>query len=79
MEVTELGMVIEVSPMQPLKAPVPMVLIVFGIKEFLQPAIKVLDAVSIMALQLSRESYFELLCKIMFSRLLHSANTSLPI
>ena len=60
MVVTELGIVMLVSPMQPLKAWLPMVVTELGITVFWQPIIKVLFAVSIMALLLLRESYVEL-------------------
>ena len=56
-EVTLLGIVTEVRPVKLMKAPSPMEVTLFGINEFLQPAIKVLVDVSMMALQLSRESY----------------------
>ena len=56
MLVTLLGIVIEVIPEQPLKAPKPIFEMVFGIIVVEQPAINVLDAVSIIALQLLRES-----------------------
>ena len=55
-EVTEFGMAIEVNPSQSKNASSPIAVTEFGIIVFLQPAIKVFDAVSIMALQLSRES-----------------------
>ena len=58
MLVTLLPMVIEVRPLQPEKADCPMLVTLLGIFVFGQPAISVLDAVSIIALQLSRESYF---------------------
>ena len=58
MLVTPLGIVIEVRPLQPLKAATPMLVTLLGMIVFLQPAISVLDVVSIIALQLSRESYF---------------------
>ena len=54
--VTEFGMVTEVNPSQSKNASSPIAVTEFGIIVFLQPAIKVFDAVSIMALQLSRES-----------------------
>ena len=55
-EVTEFGMAIEVNPSQSKNASSPIAVTEFGMIVFLQPAIKVFDAVSIMALQLSRES-----------------------
>ena len=56
--VTELGIVMLVKLQQPLKALLPIGVIELGIIVFLQPTIKVLVAVSMIALQLSRESYF---------------------
>ena len=57
-EVTELGIVTEVSPLQPLNAPSPIEVTELGMVVFLQPEISVFVAVSIIALQLFRESYF---------------------
>ena len=45
-----------VKPVQPSKAESPMLVTLFGMTLFLHPAIKVLVAVSIIELQLSRES-----------------------
>ena len=56
MELTELGIVILDNPEQPTNAPVPIVVIEFGMTVFMQPVINVLLDVSMMALQLSRES-----------------------
>ena len=56
-KVTELGMVIDVNPVQPQNARGPIDVTEFGIVEFLQPTISVFVAVSIIALQLLRESY----------------------
>ena len=56
MLVTELGMVTKVRPLQPEKAYSPMLVTELGIIVFLHPAIKVLEFVSMIALQLSRES-----------------------
>ena len=56
MLVTELGMVMEVRPLQPLKASLPMLVTELGMVVFLHPAINSLVEVSIMALQLLRES-----------------------
>ena len=56
--VTELRIVIVVRLSHPSKAPCPILVTVLGITAFLHPAIKVLDFVSIMALQLSLLSYF---------------------
>ena len=57
MLVTLSGMVMEVRPLQPEKAWSPMLVTLFGMIVFLQPAIKVFVAVSIIALQSLRESY----------------------
>ena len=57
MEITELGMVIDVKPLHSRNAFSPMVITVLGITVFLQPAISVLVAVSMMALQSLRLSY----------------------
>ena len=54
MDVTLLGMEMDVNPH--LKAPCPMEVTLMGIMVFFQPAIRVFDDVSIIALQLSRES-----------------------
>ena len=56
MVVTELGMLMAVRLERPRNAPAPMEVTELGIVVFLQPAINVLVAVSIMALQLLRES-----------------------
>ena len=56
MEVTALGMVMLVSPEQSENAPLPMAVTELGITVFWQPQISVLLAVSMMALQLPRES-----------------------
>ena len=56
MLVTLLGNVSSVKPLQPPKAEYPMLVMLFGMILFLHPAIKVLVAVSIIELQLSRES-----------------------
>lgn len=56
MPMTELGISMEVKPMQPLKAQSPISVTVLGITVFLQPAISVLVAVSIIALLLFLES-----------------------
>ena len=58
MIVTLLGIVIEVSPLQPQKAQPPIFHTLLGIVVFLHPDINVLDDVSMIALQLLRESYF---------------------
>ena len=56
MLVTELGIVMAVRPVRPEKAPFPMLVTELGIVVLLHPLIRQLDAVSIIALQLSRES-----------------------
>ena len=60
MVVTELGMLMAVRLVQPKNAQSPMEVTELGMVVFMQPAINVLVAVSIMALQLLRESYFGL-------------------
>ena len=71
--VTELGMAIFVSPKQAVNADAPMDVTVLGIMVLLQPATRVLLAVLIMALQLSRESKTGLSLSTMIDeRLLHS-------
>ena len=59
MEVTELGIVTLVRPLQPSNALLPMEATELGMVVLLQPAINVLLAVSMMALQLLRESNVE--------------------
>lgn len=61
MLVTPSGIVKEVRPLNPLKDQLPIVVTLLGTTVVLHPAIKVLDDVSIIALQLSRESYTGLL------------------
>ena len=56
-DVTLLGIVMEVRPEQWEKALFPIDVTLLGIVVFLHPAINVLDDVSIIALQLLRESY----------------------
>ena len=58
MLVTLLGMMKEVKPEQTENAPSPMLVTLLGMIVFLQPDISVLDEVSMIALQLLRESYF---------------------
>ena len=53
---TELGIVMEVKPLQLLKAPSPMLVTELGITVFMQPEISVLVEVSIIALQVFLES-----------------------
>ena len=74
------GMVMELKSPQPEKALLPMLVTLLGITVFLQPEIRLLLAVSIIALQPSRESYFALFASttILF-RLLQPANAPLPI
>jgi hypothetical protein len=59
-EVTELGIVTEVSTEQPEKALLPIEVTELGMVVFLQPTINLFVDVSIIALQLSRESYVPL-------------------
>ena len=59
-EVTELGMVTEVRPEQPVKALSPIEVTKLGMIVLLQPTINLFVDVSIIALQLSRESYVPL-------------------
>ena len=56
MLVTLLGNVSSVKPLQPPKAAYPMLVTLFGMTLFLHPTINVLVSVSIIELQLSRES-----------------------
>ncbi len=56
MLVTLFGMVMEVRPMQPEKALLPMLATLLGMMVFKHPTIKVFVAVFIIALQFSRES-----------------------
>ena len=56
MIVTELGIAIEVRPVQPQKAPIPIASILLGMTVLMQPVFSVLVAVTMIALQLSRES-----------------------
>ena len=56
-KVTVLGMVIEVSPLQFVKAQFPIEVTELGMMVFGHPAIRVLEDVSMMALQLLRLSY----------------------
>lgn len=80
MEVTLLGMVIEVRLLHPWKAPVPMEITLFGITVFLQPNLNLFDAVTIIALQLSRESYIVLpLSTLMEVRPLQPSKALSPI
>ena len=57
MDVTELGMVTEVSPLQSENAQSPMDVTELGILVLLQPVINLFVAVSMIALQLLREPY----------------------
>ena len=56
--VTLFGMVMDVRPLQSSKARPPMQVTLLGMIVFMHPLINVFVAVFIMALQLSRESYF---------------------
>ena len=80
MEVTELGIDTLARPRQTANAEAPIEVTELGMMELLQPIISVLLAVSMMALQLSRESYCVLsLSTVIRLRPLHSRNTALPI
>ena len=57
MAVTLLGMVMEVRPVQPEKALLPIYVTLLGMFVFTHPAISVFVDVSIIALHASRESY----------------------
>lgn len=57
MLVTEFGIATIVKPEQSRNAEPPMLVTEFGMVVFLHPKINVFEAVSIMALQLFRESY----------------------
>ena len=57
MHVTEVGIIMLVKPLQLKNAPSPIEITEFGMVVFWQPKINVLVAVSMMALQLFRESY----------------------
>ena len=68
-------MVIEVRPLQPLNADSPMLVTSFGMTVFWQPAISLLVEVSMMALQLLRESNVVLSsATVMVVRPLHLLN-----
>jgi hypothetical protein len=72
MLVTLLGMVMEVRPVQQLNAPSPILVTLLGMTVLLHPRINVFVAVSMMALQLFRESYIVFpLSIVMEVRLLH--------
>ena len=58
-EMTELGMATDDNISQSAKALSPIEVMVLGMMVLLQPVIKVFVAVSMMALQLLRESYLE--------------------
>ena len=60
MRVTEFEIVIDVRDEQPSNAATPMLVTELGMMVDWHPAIRVLEAVSIMALQFSRESYIVL-------------------
>ena len=73
-------MVTLVKPLQPLNAPMPIEVTELGIIVFLHPLINVFVAVSIMALQFSRESYTELpLSTFMLVKPLQPLNAPSPI
>ena len=69
-----------VRPLQPSNAKLPILVTELGIIVFLQPAIKVLEAVSIIALQLLRESYLGLpLSTTMLARPVQFSNLQLIV
>ena len=73
-------MVTLVKPLQPENELLPIVVTEFGIIVFLHPLINVFVAVSIMALQFSRESYIELpLSTFMLVKPLQPLNALMPI
>ena len=79
-ELTELGMETLVKPLQPEKVQSPMEVTELGMVVFLQPASKVFVVVSIIALQLSLESYLELpLSTTIDSKPLQNAKAAVPI
>ena len=78
--VTELGIVIEDKPVQPSNAQLPIEVTEFGIVVFLHPAIRRFVSVSIIALQLSLESYLAFpFDTIIDAKPSHLANASSPI
>lgn len=80
MEETEFGMDTEVSAEQQKKAALPIDMMEFGMVVFLQPTINLFVEVSIIALQLSRESYVRLfLSTIMEFSPLQSLKAPIPI
>ena len=80
MLVTELGMLMDVREEQPLNALSPMLVTELGIVVDWHPAIRVLVAVSIIALQFSRESYIVLpLSTTMEVREVQPLNAPLPM
>ena len=73
-------MVTLVSPLHPENAELPIEVTELGMYVFMQPVINVLLAVSMMALQLSRESYFALpLTTVILVSPLQYENAKLPI
>ena len=77
---TELGIVKLVRPLQPSNAQSPMAVTELGMEVATQPAINVLLAVSMMALQLPRESYVVFpLATTMLVRLAQDPNAPLPM
>ena len=80
MLVTLFGIVMEFRPLQPSKASSPIIVTLFGMDVFLQPVIRVLVSVSIIALQLLRESYFKFPASTTIEvKLLHPPNGLSPI
>jgi len=80
MLVTLSGIVIDVKPLHSLKAEPPMLVTLSGIIVFMHPYNKVFEAVLIIALQFSRESYYVLpFATTMDVRQSQPKKTSLPI
>ena len=80
MEVTELGISIETRLVQPPNASIPMEVTELGMMVVLQPLIRVFVAVSMMALQLSRESYTVFPSStVMVSKLVQPSKGLIPI
>ena len=78
-QVTLLGMVMEFRPVQPMNAEFPIPVTLLGITVFLHPVISVLYSVSMIALQLFRESKTEFPFSTWMDVKLQNANASLPI
>ena len=79
MFVTELGMVTLVRPLHPENAHQPMLVMELGMTVALQPAISVLVAVSMIALQLFRESKVVLPLSTVMTARSHPVNACEPM